>query len=93
MQIAVLDQMRIELWGEFNAFPSAKRIKPGFMQCYEGSNAPEDIFRINCEGIKPVFNLCIPDSELDSNKGITKDTNNPDPTQAVVGPAKPGVWQ
>ena len=93
MQIAVLDQMRIELWGEFNAFPSAKRIKPGFMQCYEGSNAPEDMFRINCEGIKPVFNLCIPDSELDSNKGITKDTNNPDPTQAVVGPAKPGVWQ
>lgn len=93
MQIAVLDQMRIELWGEFVAFPSAKRIKPGFMQNYEGTNAPEDMFKINCEGIKPVFNLVIPDSELDSNKGITKETNNPDPTQAVVGPAKPGVWQ
>lgn len=93
MQLAVLDQMRIELWGEFNAFPSAKRIKPGFMQNYEGTNAPEDMFKINCEGIKPVFNLCIPDYELDSNKGITKDLNNPDPTQAVVGPATPGVYQ
>ena len=32
MQLAVLTQMRIEFWGEGNAFPSAKRIKPGVMQ-------------------------------------------------------------
>lgn len=93
MQLAVLDQERIELWGEFNAFPNAKRIKPGVMQNYEGTNAPEDIFKINCEGIKPIFNLCIPDYEMENNQGITKELNNPDPTQAVKGPSPVGVYQ
>ena len=92
LQIAVLDQMRIELWGEYNAFPSAKRIAPGFMQCYDGSNAPADMFRLNCEGIKPIFNLCVPDFEAQSNKAI-EGHNNPNPTQTVIGPATPGEWQ
>ena len=92
LQLEVLDQMRIEFWGEGNAFPSAKRIKPGVMQYYEGSNAPADIFRINCEGIKPNWNLCIPIFEINNNNGIVG-KNNPDPTKAVVGPAVIGEYQ
>src|SRR5690606_7692669 len=56
-QIEVLTQMRIEFWGEGNAFPSAKRIKPDIIQNYEGTNAPADIFKLNAKGIKPNWNL------------------------------------
>lgn len=84
MQIAVLDQMRLEFWGEGNAFPSAKRIKPGVMQYYEGTNAPATIFYINAEGIKPNWTLVIPDSETGSNTALNN-LNNPDPTSAIVG--------
>ena len=91
-QIEVLAQMRIEFWGEGNAFPSAKRIKPGVMQNYEGTNAPADIFKINCEGIKPNWNLVIPLTEMNSNNGITKALNNPDPTATVTGPSPVGEY-
>ena len=91
LQLEVLTQMRIEFWGEGNAFPSAKRIKPGVMQYYEGSNAPADIFCINCEGIKPNWNLCIPIYEINSNRAI-KDHNNPNPTLAVEGPTPIGQF-
>jgi len=90
-QIENLAQMRIEFWGEGNAFPSAKRIKPGVVQNYEGTNAPANIFKINCEGIKPNWNLVIPDSETETNQ-ILLDTNNPDPTQTVVGPTEIGTY-
>lgn len=90
-QIEVLAQMRIEFWGEGNAFPSAKRIKPGVMQNYEGTNAPEDIFRINCEGIKPCWNLVIPISEVQANVAL-EGMNNPDPTQTVKGPSPVGQY-
>lgn len=92
MQLAVLDQMRIEFWGEGNAFPSAKRIKPGVMQYYEGTNAPANIFWINAEGIKPDWTLVIPQYELDSNKALVG-FNNPDPTKSVDGTkATKGVY-
>lgn len=78
-QLEVLTQERIEFWGEGNAFPNAKRIKPGVMQNYEGTNAPADIFKINCEGIKPWWNLVIPTRETDNNNAL-KGKNNPDPT-------------
>lgn len=82
LQIAVLDQMRLEFWGEGNAFPSAKRIKPGVMQYYTGTNAPATMFYINAQGIKPNWNLVIPDSETSSNSGIG-DYNNPDPSSII----------
>ena len=91
-QLEVLTQMRIEFWGEGNAFPSAKRLKPGVMQNYEGTNAPENIFKINCEGIKPIWNLVIPRFEINSNNAL-KDWNNPDPSQSVVGPSPVGQYQ
>ena len=92
MQLAVLDQMRIEFWGEGNAFPSAKRIKPGVMQYYKGTNAPATIYHINAEGIKPNWNLVIPDYETEINK-VLQDQNNPDPTLSVDGSkCKEGVY-
>ncbi len=84
MQIAVLDQMRLEFWGEGNAFPSAKRIKPGVMQYYTDTNAPASIFYINAEGIKPNWNLVIPNYEIQSNKAL-EGHNNPDPTAVISG--------
>ena len=90
-QLEVLTQMRIEFWGEGNAFPSAKRLKPGVMQNYDGTNAPSNIFKINCAGIKPNWNLVIPISELNNNKAL-QGWNNPDPTQAVNGPSAVGEY-
>ncbi|MBQ7441801.1 MAG: RagB/SusD family nutrient uptake outer membrane protein, partial [Prevotella sp.] len=90
-QLEVLTQMRIEFWGEGNAFPSAKRLKPGVMQNYDGTNAPADIFKINCQGIKPIWNLVIPISELNNNKAL-QGFNNPNPTQSVTGPSPVGEY-
>jgi tetratricopeptide (TPR) repeat protein len=90
-QLEVLTQMRIEFWGEGNAFPSAKRLKPGVMQNYEGTNAPADIFKINCEGIKPIWNLVIPISEVQANVAL-EGNNNPDPTAKVTGPTPIGTY-
>lgn len=90
-QLEVLDQMRIEFWGEGNAFASAKRLKPGVMQNYEGTNAPENIFKINCEGIKPNWNMVIPQSEIDGNP-VLESQNNPDPTQTISYPSPVGSY-
>jgi hypothetical protein len=90
-QLEVLTQMRIEFWGEGNAFPSAKRIKPGVIQNYDGTNAPSNIFKINCEGIKPWWNLVIPISELNNNRAL-QGMNNPDPSQTVTGPSPVGQY-
>ncbi len=90
-QLEVLTQMRIEFWGEGNAFPSAKRLQPDIIQNYEGTNAPSDIFKINCKGMKPNWNLVIPISELEANP-VLQDTNNPDPTATVTGPTEIGTF-
>ena len=90
-QLEVLTQMRIEFWGEGNAFPSAKRLKPDVIQNYDGTNAPDDNYKINCKGIKPNWNLCIPIYEINSNRAI-KDHNNPDPTKVVTGPTPIGTF-
>lgn len=82
-QLEVLKQMRIEFWGEGNAFPTAKRLKPGVIQNYEGTNYIEDIFKINCEGVKPNWNLVIPKDEVDSNTAL-QGNNNPDPSGAIL---------
>lgn len=82
LQIEVLTQERIEFWGEGWGFPNAKRIKPDVIQNYEGTNAPADIFKINCKGIKPNWNFVIPKSEWQANPILEK-TNNPNPTGTV----------
>lgn len=80
MQLAVLTQMRLEFWGEGNAFPSAKRIQPDVVQNYAGTNAPANIFQFNMKGMKPWWNLVIPTYETQSNQ-ILETQNNPDPTR------------
>jgi len=91
-QLALLTQMRIEFWGEGNAFPLAKRIQPDVVQNYEGTNAPAEIFKINCKGIKPNWTLMIPLDEMEANAAITDDTNNPDPSNTVATPVEIGTF-
>lgn len=81
-QLEVLKQMRIEFWGEGNAFPTAKRLKPDVIQNYEGTNFGEDFFKINCKGIKPNWTLVIPKDEVDANAAL-QGLNNPDPSGAI----------
>lgn len=95
-QLEVLKQMRIEFWGEGNAFPTAKRLQPDVIQNYEGTNVVEDIFKINCKGMKPNWNMVIPISEVDANVAL-QGMNNPDPSNAIptrptpVGQFAPGI--
>ena len=91
LQLEVLKQERIEFWGEGWGFPNAKRIRPGVMQNYEGTNAPADIFKINCQDIKPNWNFVIPISEIQANKAL-EGHNNPDPTGTVKGPSPVGEY-
>lgn len=90
-QIEVLTQMRIESWGEGWAFPTAKRLKPDVIQNYEGTNAPDNTFKINCKGIKPTWTLVIPNTEVQSNVALSG-MNNPNPSQAVEGPTPIGEF-
>jgi len=90
-QLEVLNQMRIEFWGEGNAFPTAKRLQPGVIQNYEGTNAPADIFKINFKGIKPLWNLVIPTYETQSNQ-VLETQNNPNPTNTIVSPSPVGEY-
>lgn len=92
LQLQVLLQMRIEFWGEgTSVFPTAKRLKPGVIRNYEGTNAPADIFKINCAGIKPNWNLVIPYTEVENNVAL-EGKNNPDPTTTVTGPSPVGEY-
>lgn len=90
-EIEALDQMRIEFWGEGNAFPIAKRLKVGTMQNYAGTNCPSDILKLNCEGIKPNWNFVIPTTEIQSNVAL-EGKNNPDPTKTVQCPSPEGQY-
>jgi len=85
-QLEVLTQMRVEFWGEGNAFPTAKRLKPGVMQNYTGTNAPANSWKINCEEIKPNWTLVIPQDEVDVNAAL-QGKNNPDPSRAIDYPS------
>lgn len=89
--IEALDQMRIEFWGEGNAFPLAKLYKVGTMQWYEGSNVSSPYFRINCEGIKPNWTFMIPQTEVQANVAL-EGKNNPDPTMSGDFPSPLGKY-
>lgn len=90
-QLECMWQMRLEFWGEGWGFQLAKRLKPDVIQNYEGTNAPEDIFKLNCKGIKPNWNLVIPQFETQSNP-ILQASNNPNPTSTVVAPTPVGEF-
>lgn len=78
----ILTQKRIEFWGEGIALFDAKRMGAGCRQSYEGTNAPGDAFKLNCEVIKPNWNLVIPRTEVSNNVAL-EGYNNPDPTGTV----------
>lgn len=88
-QLEVLTQMRIEFWGEGNAFQQAKRIQPGVMQNYTGTNAPDDKAKVNCYGIKPTWNMVIPANAMEKNAALI---NNPNPTNTVQCPSDVDVY-
>ncbi len=79
----ILFQKKIEFWGEGVAFFDAKRMRAGTLQSYEGTNAPSDEFKLNCNGIKPSWNFVIPQSEVNNNVALDG-FNNPDPTNTVT---------
>lgn len=81
-QLEVLDQMRIESWGEGWAFPSAKRLLPDVVRNYEGTNAPSNYYKINCKGGKPSWTMMIPDEEVQSNVALIG-KNNPNPSNVL----------
>ena len=50
---------------------------------YMFPNFIEDIFKINCKGVKPNWTLMIPKTEVDSNTAL-QGMNNPDPSGAIA---------
>jgi len=89
--LEVLTQERIEFWGEGIGFANAKRLRAGVMQNYDGTNAPATNYLINCRGIKPNWNFCVPQYEIDSNP-VLGTQNNPDPSSVVKAPSPVGEY-
>ena len=50
-----------------------------------------NIFKINCQDIKPNWNFVIPISEIQANPAL-EGWNNPDPTAKVKGPSPVGQY-
>lgn len=78
----VLWQKRLEFWGEGIVWWDYKRLGKSIERGYPGTNH-YDSTRFNTDGLAPWFNICINYNETNSNMGITKDDNNPDPTDTV----------
>lgn len=94
-ELELIDQMRIEFWGEGNAFPLAKQFKVGVIQYYEGNNLPSSdrygILKLNCKDIKPSWNFVIPQEEVQGNIALDG-KNKPDPTNTVECPSPLGEY-
>lgn len=83
-------QKRIEFWGEGILIYDYKRQNRGITRDYKGTvvtNFTTD-YLLNTTGRSPQWNFCIPLSEIQTNVGITTDTNNPDPTGFTGDPQK-----
>lgn len=72
-------QKRIEFWGEGVLVFDYKRLNQGIERGYPGTNHQE-ILRFNTDGCSPDLNIVITRTEFQSNKAITDDLNNPDPS-------------
>lgn len=95
-QEEVLYQKRIEFLGEGVGFFDAKRIRPGIITWYKGSNVIHDTMKYVIEEASPYWTMVIPTDEIENNDYIIKEgavvseidgvkttPNNPDPTQSV----------
>ncbi len=72
-------QKRIEFWGEGILFFDYKRLDKGITRRYPGTNHPS-VWQFNTNGRSPQWNFVINRGEFQANAGITKETNNPDPS-------------
>ena len=79
----ILFQKHLEFWGEGVAMFDMKRLNIGVNTAYEGTNYDPDR-RFIQEGRLPWWTPMIPKGEVDVNKGINEDTQNPDPTNLVL---------
>ena len=79
----ILYQKHLEFWGEGVAMFDMKRLNIGVNTAYEGTNYDPDR-RFIQEGRLPWWTPMIPKGEVDVNKGINEDTQNPDPTNLVL---------
>ena len=69
-------QRRVELWGEGFSFIDLKRLKLGYDRGYEGTNHRNDA-QFSKTAEENGFNLRIPITEINANKGISEGDNNP----------------
>lgn len=96
-QEEVLFQKRVEFWGEGVGFFDAKRIRPGMITWYPGSNVIHDTMQYRIEEVSPYWNFVIPTNEIENNDyiveedgvvteidGVKTTLNNPDPTNKVT---------
>ncbi len=79
LQKEILWNKRIELWGEGLAMFDLKRTNTPQIRGYVGTNHFAGSRYNSPDGTPCWTTLPIPTKELNSNSGITKDTNNPNP--------------
>ena len=79
----ILYQKHLEFWGEGLAMFDMKRLDIGVDNAYEGTNYDPDR-RFRHDGRLPWWTPMIPKGEVDVNKGIDEDTQNPDPTNLLT---------
>ena len=97
----VLYQKRIEFYGEGVGFFDAKRIRPGIITWYKGSNVIHSTNQYEINEVSPYWNFLIPQSEIENNEyivaegvtpvevdGVKQTLNNPDPTNKVQNSTK-----
>lgn len=77
----IVFQKRVELWGEGVLFFDFKRLDMGLDNAYSDTNAPAGLDFFS-EGRCPVWNICIPTSEVQHNKAL-QGKNNPDPSMTL----------
>ena len=96
-QEEVLYQKRVEFWGEGIGYFDAKRIRPGMITWYPGSNVIHDTMKYNVEEASPYWTFVIPVNEIENNDyiveadgvateidGVMTTLNNPDPTGTIT---------
>lgn len=84
-QNEVLFQRRIEFWGEGRVFFDLKRLNTPQVRGYVGTNHFSGSRYNNTAGTPCWTTLPIPTLEIESNRGITSATQNPNP-QTLKGP-------
>ena len=77
----IIFQKRVELWGEGLIVFDLKRLDYGIDNAYEGTNAKNG-FRFKTDHRVPLWNFCIPLSEVQQNVALDG-KNNPDPSAAL----------